>query len=104
MKVMDNGPERQAIIDRMVEMPEDEVQDRLNRTTKVWPIANVHIPGYGRDAMMADRLATVAGRAGGVLIAGNGHVRTDRGVPWYLARIRPTARTVSSSRRTVRSG
>lgn len=48
-----------------------------------------------RDAMMADRLATVAGRAGGVLIAGNGHVRTDRGVPWYLARIRPTARTIS---------
>ena len=48
-----------------------------------------------RDAMMADRLATVAGRAGGVLIAGNGHIRTDRGVPWYLARIRPTARTVS---------
>ncbi|HEX5795115.1 MAG TPA: ChaN family lipoprotein [Geminicoccaceae bacterium] len=48
-----------------------------------------------RDAMMADRLATVAGRAGGVLIAGNGHVRSDRGVPWYLARLRPTARTLS---------
>jgi uncharacterized iron-regulated protein len=48
-----------------------------------------------RDAMMADRLATVAGRAGGILIAGNGHVRTDRGVPWYLARIRAAARTVS---------
>ena len=47
-----------------------------------------------RDAMMADRLATVAGRAGGVLIAGNGHVRNDRGVPWYLARLRPTARIV----------
>jgi uncharacterized iron-regulated protein len=48
-----------------------------------------------RDAMMADRLATVAGRSGGVLIAGNGHIRADRGVPWYLARIRPAARTVS---------
>jgi uncharacterized iron-regulated protein len=48
-----------------------------------------------RDAMMADRLATVAGRAGGVLVAGNGHVRNDRGVPWYLARLRPTARTLS---------
>ena len=48
-----------------------------------------------RDAMMADRLATVAGRSGGVLIAGNGHVRTDRGVPWYLARMRPGSRTVS---------
>ena len=48
-----------------------------------------------RDAMMADRLATVGGRAGGVLIAGNGHVRNDRGVPWYLTRIRPGARIVS---------
>jgi uncharacterized iron-regulated protein len=45
--------------------------------------------------MMADRLATVAGRAGGVLIAGNGHVRKDRGVPWYLAQLRPAARIVS---------
>ena len=48
-----------------------------------------------RDAMMADRLAAVAGRGGGVLIAGNGHVRADRGVPWYLDRRRPGARTVS---------
>jgi uncharacterized iron-regulated protein len=30
-----------------------------------------------------------------VLIAGNGHVRKDRGVPWYLARLRPGARSVS---------
>ncbi len=48
-----------------------------------------------RDAMMADRLATLAGRAGGVLIAGNGQVRTDRGVPWYLARMQPDASIVS---------
>jgi uncharacterized iron-regulated protein len=48
-----------------------------------------------RDAMMADRLAATAGRAGGVLIAGNGHIRNDRGVPWYLARLRPEARSVS---------
>ena len=30
-----------------------------------------------------------------MLIAGNGHVRKDRGVPWYLARMRPDARIVS---------
>jgi uncharacterized iron-regulated protein len=48
-----------------------------------------------RDAMMADRLAVTAGRGGGVLIAGNGHVRKDRGVPWYLARLRPGGRSVS---------
>jgi uncharacterized iron-regulated protein len=48
-----------------------------------------------RDAMMADRLAATAGTGGGVLIAGNGHVRKDRGVPWYLARLQPDARSVS---------
>jgi uncharacterized iron-regulated protein len=36
-----------------------------------------------RDATMADRLLAAAGD-GAVLIAGAGHVRTDRGVPIYL--------------------
>lgn len=48
-----------------------------------------------RDAMMADRLAAGSGKAGGILIAGNGHVRNDRGVPWYLAQLEPGARTLS---------
>jgi uncharacterized iron-regulated protein len=48
-----------------------------------------------RDAMMADRLAVASGKAGGILIAGNGHVRKDRGVPWYLGRLEPGARVVS---------
>jgi uncharacterized iron-regulated protein len=48
-----------------------------------------------RDAMMADRLTAASGKAGGILIAGNGHVRNDRGVPWYLARLEPGARTLS---------
>lgn len=58
-------------------------------------LAGMYRVQRARDAMMADRLATVGARAGGVLIAGNGHVRNDRGVPWYLARIRPDARIVS---------
>ncbi len=37
-----------------------------------------------RDATMADSLLAVATGKGGILIAGNGHVRRDRGVPWYL--------------------
>lgn len=37
-----------------------------------------------RDAEMAERLLAAAGD-GAVLIAGAGHVRTDRGVPIYLA-------------------
>jgi len=41
----------------VVDMPEAEVRDRLEKTTPVWPIANVHIPGYGRDAMMATHMS-----------------------------------------------
>jgi uncharacterized iron-regulated protein len=48
-----------------------------------------------RDAMLADRLAAASGKAGGILIAGNDHVRNDRGVPWYLARLKPAAHTLS---------
>lgn len=43
-----------------------------------------------RDAHMARALADAAiihGRA--VLLAGNGHVRSDRGVPWHLKRAAP---------------
>jgi uncharacterized iron-regulated protein len=44
-----------------------------------------------RDAFMAESLA--AAQAGGtaVLIAGTGHVRTDRGTPTYLAALLPRA-------------
>ena len=37
----------------------------------------------GRDAVMADAMIA-AGDGGAILIAGTGHVRADRGVPWYL--------------------
>ena len=57
-----------------------------------------------RDAMMADRLAAASGRAGGILIAGNGHVRTDRGVPWYLARREPGAQVVTIGLLEVEDG
>jgi len=47
-----------------------------------------------RDAIMASAL--VGGdHDGAILIAGNGHVRSDRGVPWYLAGLAPQA-TASS--------
>jgi len=41
-----------------------------------------------RDAFMADGMLTAKGEKA-VLIAGNGHVRADRGVPWYLRRRAP---------------
>lgn len=48
-----------------------------------------------RDAMLADRLAVTSGTGGGILIAGTEHVRMDRGVPWYLTRLRPGAHVIS---------
>lgn len=48
------------------------------------------IPGMSfaqryRDAHLAGAMVAAAERHGGaILLAGNGHVRTDRGVPWYL--------------------
>lgn len=48
-----------------------------------------------RDATMADRLAAVTGRGQSLLLAADSHVRTDRGVPWYLRQLRPQARIAS---------
>jgi uncharacterized iron-regulated protein len=48
-----------------------------------------------RDANMADRLAAITGRGQSVLVAEATHVRKDRGVPWYLARLRPAARVAT---------
>jgi len=45
-----------------------------------------------KDAVMAERLiegADLPGRDSAVLIAGDGHVRADRGVPWHLRRLAP---------------
>lgn len=48
-----------------------------------------------RDAVLADSLIDAGRPDGAVLIAGNGHVRTDRAVPWYVARCLPKARILS---------
>ena len=45
-----------------------------------------------RDAVMAEVLARQPGQA--VLIAGNGHVRRDFGVPHYLGRLSPGTKTL----------
>ena len=34
-------------------LPESEIDRRWKSTTKEWPIANVHIPGYDRDRLMS---------------------------------------------------
>jgi uncharacterized iron-regulated protein len=59
------------------------------------------IPGMAlaqryRDAHQADALIAAAAVHGSAfLIAGNGHVRSDRGVPWHIRRRQPDARVTS---------
>jgi len=55
-----------------------------------------------RDAMLADRLATLTDDGQGVLITGNGHAATDQGVPVVLARLEPDAVTISLGLKEVR--
>ncbi|HPO12268.1 MAG TPA: fucose isomerase [Candidatus Hydrogenedentes bacterium] len=41
----------------VIDLPKDDLQDRLDKTTPVWPIANVHIPGYDRNELMATHMS-----------------------------------------------
>lgn len=41
----------------VVPLPQNEVEDRRKRTTYEWPIANVHIPGYDADQLMATHMS-----------------------------------------------
>ena len=44
-------------IGEVLALPEEEVNDRLRRTTPEWPIANVHIPGYDPEQLMATHMS-----------------------------------------------
>ena len=73
-----------------------EVHCRQLPETMIEPMVRVTT---AKDAFMARRLrdgAGLSGADGAVLIAGNGHVRRDRGGSWHLARQAPdrTALTV----------
>lgn len=57
-----------------------------------------------RDAQLAERVLGAADARGTVLVAGAGHVRTDRGVPMYLAREAPARRTLAVAFLEVSSG
>ena len=49
-----------------------------------------------RDSSLAEAVLKAAEKHGSaVLIAGNGHVRTDRGVPWYIHQRAPEKKVVS---------
>lgn len=49
-----------------------------------------------RDAIMADVALKAAEAKGNIVIfAGNGHVRTDRGIPWYIRQRAPKQQVIS---------
>jgi uncharacterized iron-regulated protein len=57
---------------------------------------------HARDAQMAKVLLAVGAKDGAVLIAGGGHARLDRGVPYHLARATPGVSVTSLVLREVR--
>ena len=49
-----------------------------------------------RDAVLADATLTAIGKHGStIVLAGNGHVRKDRGIPWYIKQRDPAKKTLS---------
>ncbi len=67
-------------------------------------LAPMALAQHARDAQMAQVLARAGAKDGAVLIAGGGHARLDRGVPYYLALEAPGASVVSLVFREVRHG
>lgn len=75
---------------------------------KLMPREALHGMAYAqryRDASLADALIKAADKHGSsVLVGGNGHVRTDRGVAWYLRQRLPNKTIVSVSLIEVEDG
>jgi uncharacterized iron-regulated protein len=67
-------------------------------------LAPMALAQHARDAQMAKVLATAAVSDSAVLIAGGGHARLDRGVPYYLASLMPGATVANVVFREVRHG
>jgi uncharacterized iron-regulated protein len=67
-------------------------------------LAPMALAQHARDAQMAKVLGTAGAKDGAVLIAGGGHARLDRGVPYYLALEAPGTTVASLVFREVAHG
>jgi uncharacterized iron-regulated protein len=67
-------------------------------------LAPMALAQHARDSQMAKVLASAGDPDGAVLIAGGGHSRLDRGVPYYLALEAPGSTLASVVFREVRHG
>ena len=73
-----------------------ELKDSHCGVLPLTAIAGLSAAQRYRDAHQADAVLAAAETHGGaVLLAGNGHVRTDRGVPWHIRQRAPERKTVS---------
>jgi L-fucose isomerase-like protein len=64
-----------------VSLPAAETKRRLQATTKEWPIANVHIPGYDRDRLMSTHRSNHITVCYGDILRELAAVADDLGIP-----------------------
>lgn len=67
-------------------------------------LAPMALAQRARDAQMAEVLVRAGEKDGAVLIAGSGHARKDRAVPYQLKRIAPDSSVANLAFREVRHG
>lgn len=68
----------------VLELPEKEVSRRLGKTTSIWPIANVWLPGYGRDELMSTHKANHITICYGNIVQELITICKELGIPvWY---------------------
>lgn len=74
----------------------DEIYDAHCKMMPKEALAGMAFAQRYRDATLADTVLKAAERHGSaILLAGNGHARSDRGVPWYIRQRAPDKKVVS---------
>lgn len=103
------APDRRAAIRAEQPIPpgiraamEQEIADSHCGMLPAAALAPFAVIQWARDAAMAAAMTEGGGRS--ILIAGAGHVRTDRAVPWHLRARQPGASIVSIAFREVVAG
>lgn len=99
LKLVDPLPE--PLLDALLAELEASHCGLLPRTV----FRNMAVAQRYRDAHQAAALVAASGsHSRAILLAGNGHVRTDRGVPYYLRQMAPGTKAVSAMLLEVEDG
>jgi hypothetical protein len=65
----------------VVSLPEQELNRRRDATSREWPIANVHFPGYGRDELMGSHRSNHVTLCYGDIVRELGATAAGLGIP-----------------------